>query len=107
MAPEVCDDWEEIMEGLATAPQPLKALAPQQVEDYHATGLLGLDSFVRGDWMTKLQDATQEMAEESRTGRGLAAESCLLDQCACASGILDDESEADEGIEYIRIYFIN
>ena len=55
------------MEGLATAPQPLKALDPQQVEDYRTTGLLGLDSFVGGDWLARLQDATREMAEESRT----------------------------------------
>ena len=54
------------MQDMATGGRPLKVLDEAQLEAYDKDGYLGLDAFVQGDWLSKLQDVTQRMIEESR-----------------------------------------
>ena len=54
------------MQDMQADRQALKVLSEAQVRDYHEHGYLGLDSFVTGEWLARLQDVTQRMVEESR-----------------------------------------
>jgi ectoine hydroxylase len=59
-------DQETAMQDMAAGAPALKALSEVQVRDYEEQGFLGLDSFVDGEWLSKLQEVTQRMIEESR-----------------------------------------
>lgn len=54
------------MQDLTAETRSLKALSDAQVLDYEEQGFLGLESFVRGEWLSKLRDVTRQMIEESR-----------------------------------------
>ena len=47
----------------------LKVLSDAQLRYYDEKGFLGLESFVGGEWLSKLQDVTQQMIEKSRSVR--------------------------------------
>ena len=55
------------MQDVAVGARTLKALSDTQIKDYKENGFLGLDTFVQGEWLSQLQDVTQQMIEESRT----------------------------------------
>lgn len=55
------------MQDIAAETRSLKALTEAQTRSYQEDGFLGLDAFVDGAWLSKLQQVTQQMIEESRT----------------------------------------
>ena len=54
------------MQDMAAEKRNFKVLNEAQLNAYDEQGFLGLNAFVQGAWLTKLQDVTQRMIEESR-----------------------------------------
>jgi ectoine hydroxylase len=54
------------MQDQAASTSGAKVLTSEQLRAYDEQGFLGLDAFVSGDWLAKLQEVTEHMVEESR-----------------------------------------